>query len=165
MKEIKIIPRYWIVIEDNWIIKQLELWVSKNLILILLWEPLFIKEWILTQEDCYYYENNSLQLTFSKDNKLLYIEINYDLEEIYIDNFKIFKIEVDELLDKLSKNYWNYIEDYKWTSYIFNDFDISFGRPCKPDESEEELWENDYQKWIYFSYAGVWLAWYYSGNL
>lgn len=158
MKDIILLPLKGIKIYEHTLI----IWEDKNNILNFLWTPTHISKWEISWEDTYYFFKNSLQLTFSQYWKLVYIEIFYDLSNnVYLDWFSIFKTDCNNLLKQLRKNYWDFEEEYKWTSYVNYKNSISFWRPSRPEDIEEDLWENDYQKWIYFSVVWIWEKWYF----
>lgn len=129
-------------------------------------DPIVIREKEFNMYDVYYYgDSNSLQLSFSIETWLLiYIEILYKYKwKIFLNKYEVFQINVDDLVNELSEDYeLNKKDPELWYSYIFNDLELSLWRPCKPEDIEEDLWENDYQKWLKFSTVWIWVKWTWS---
>jgi hypothetical protein len=91
-----------------------------------------------------------------------YIELSYEIENTYLFWVKVFNTKVEKLVDFLTneKKYrYDEINPEPWYTYIFKNLDLVLWRAAIPEEIEEDLWETDYQKWIYFASIWIWIKW------
>lgn len=139
---------------------------------ILLWSNVVNLEKILWKWDFYSWEkisyhkilNHHISIFYNNEKKINYIELssNYDKNYVYLNDINIFNEKVDKLLTLFVKNLWLYKNIEEWLAFDFINADISLWRPSKPEDTNEDLWENDYQKWIYFSVVWIWEKWYFN---
>lgn len=158
MNKIIINPLDGISILENNISKNIHLLLLKSEVNNILWEPESSVDW----KD--FYLNNCLQIFYSNDNRLEYIEISYPINyDVIFSNISIFKTKADDLLKLVTEKYK--YDDKKpelWNSYIFPDIELSLRRENKPEDFDEDLWESDYEKWIHFNTIWIWKKGYYS---
>lgn len=160
MQKIDLLPLKWIIIHNIFSQIFLEIWESEINIIEKLWNPKKIINHDENSNIFYYYENN-LQLEFSWKS-LRAIQICYDLcNNIWLDNQNIFKLDCDSLITKLSTKYWWFKEDFRKTDYSNIKYSIWLWRPCTPEDIIDDFWENDYEKWVFFSSVLIWEKWYF----
>lgn len=163
MKTIHIKPLYWIEIRWLFQLKEIKFWMKKNDIINILGIPRSIE--LNKDEETLYYYDNSLQLIIDKKIWILvYIYIiHYLSKNVFIDNISVFNTKAEELINKFNNLYQNNKKlSVEWYWYIYNELEISFSRQWIPWDIVEDIWETDYEKWIYFFAVWLWMKWYYS---
>lgn len=142
-------------IEFKW--NKILFWTTIEKVIYELWKP----DKIYSKEIYYIIHNHQILFEFN-EQKLVYIEVSYeDNNLVYIENINVFQEKVEQLIKSLANKYWNYKSNDKWYSYDFTNINLSLRRESKPEDFEEYLWENDYQKWFFFNTVGIWVNWYY----
>lgn len=155
---IEVKPLEWIIINN----KNINFHISSSELMKILWNNFKIYEefW----QKVLSYNNWSLQFSFESD-KLVFIEIMFNKDlDCKVNSLNIFEINVDKILASFLNQWISYRKDDPelWYSYIFNDLELILWRTCIPKDNEEELWENDYEKWIKFSNVWIWTKWTWS---
>lgn len=156
-------PLNWICLKNKFWDKFIKFWMEIEEISHVLWN--FDNKVFGIMENIFYYFDNSLSLHFNnKTNKLVYVEISYNFPiDVIFDSYKIFWLKSAFLIEVFSKKHiLDKDSPELWYWYVFTDIELAFWRPTKPDDNQNNFWESDYEKWIYFSKAWIWMKGYFS---
>ena len=159
MEKIILNFNYWIDILYKKKLLKLIFWSKIDDFIKKFWKETHISTNTYTKlyDKIYYFCNNSLQICVN-NNIIYWIEISYDIwcKVMFLDK-SIFNTKVDDLISYINKYYkYDKKDPWLWNSFIFHDIGLSLRRENKPQDFKKDLWENEYQKWVYFNTVRLW---------